>query len=301
VKIDRTNGGYGVNLNTADRLGRARDFVYGNARQIERAQFEVVFDGAPPQRLVAALEVYRNADGGFGHALEPDLRTPASQPLHTETALMILKDAGVRRLEVAEGCYRFIASVADGGALPAFLPGALDYPAAAHWHSGFGAAPTLDRTLGMVGLLAWHGVRNAWLDATTATCARYLDGAHIGEAHHLHYAFLFAAYALDGAERSNALGRLRRMLDGADFFVPETPVRRYGLTPLRFVPTPDHPSRTLFDDALLKRHLDALVEAQTDDGGWPIYFQPPSEGAVIEWRGVWTLDALLTLRAWGRL
>jgi hypothetical protein len=285
-----------------DRLHRAREFVYANARQIERAQFETAFEGASPQRLVAALETYRNADGGFGHALEPDLRAPTSQPLHTETALTVLKDVGLHRRDIADDCCRFVRDIAGAAAaLPAFLPGALEYPAAAHWRSGFGATPTLDRTLGMVGLLTWHGVRNAWLDATTAVCKRYLGGARIDEAHHLHYAFLFASYALDGDERSMALARLRDMVGEASFYVAETPVERYGLTPLRFVPSPQHPARAFFDDALLERHLDALIESQTDDGGWPIHFQPPSEGATIEWRGAWTLDALLILRAWGRL
>jgi len=288
---------------SSERMRKAaRDFVYANARQVERARFEVMFDGVSPERCVAALTAYRNDDGGFGHALEPDLRTPASQPLHTEFALLALMTLGVRSPDVADRCCRFVADVAaPDGALPAFLPGALDYPAAAHWQAGFGGAPTLDRTLGMVALLAWHGGRHAWLDQTIERCTRYLADVQIDEAHHLRYAFLFASIVLDEAARDGALKRLRAMLDGAGFYVAETPVERYGVTPLQFVPTPDDPARDVFDDALLERHLDDLVESQLDDGGWPIRFQPPSEGATIEWRGIWTLDALATLRAWGRL
>jgi len=287
---------------TADRWRRGRDFVYGNARQVERARFEVMFEGAPPERLVATLAAYRNGDGGFGHALEPDLRTPASQPLHTEFALTALMNASLRRPDIADGCCRFIADVAaPDGALPAFLPGALDYPAAAHWQAGFGATPTLDRTLGMVALLAWHGARHEWLDVATRKCTDYLADARIDEAHHLHYAFMFASIVLRGSARASALERLGAMLDGAGFYVAETPVDRYGVTPLQFVPTPDDPVRAAFDDALLERHVDDLAASQLDDGGWPIRFQPPSEGATVEWRGIWTLDALATLRAWGRL
>jgi hypothetical protein len=287
---------------STDRLRRARDFIYANARRVERARFEVMFEGAPAERLITALAAYRNDDGGIGHALEPDLRTPASQPLHTEFALIALMSSGISHRDFADDCCRFIAGLTPTDvALPAFLPGALEYPAAPHWQAGFGGTPTLDRTLGMVALLAWHGARHAWLDRATAQCMLYLADARIDEAHHLRYAFMFASVVLSGAIRANALKRLRAMLDGAGFYVAETPVERYGVTPLQFAATPDEPARAVFGDALLELHLDDLVAAQLDDGGWPIYFQPASEGAAIEWRGIWTLDALATLRAWRRI
>src|SRR5262245_38855892 len=87
-----------------ERLGRARDFLLGNARLVERAAFDVCSCNADADRLVDALAAYRNADGGFGHALEPDLRVPLSQPLHTEFALQTLMDAGVRRPAIAPRC-----------------------------------------------------------------------------------------------------------------------------------------------------------------------------------------------------
>ena len=128
-----------------------------------------------------------------------------------------------------------------------------------------------------------------------------MQSADIEEAHHLRYAFEAAEVLLEGAARDRALARLRTMLDRADFFVTETPVERYGLTPLHFVPAPDCAARAVFDERLIERHLDDLLACQSDDGGWPIRFDPPSDAARIEWRGNWTVDALVTLRAWGRL
>jgi hypothetical protein len=281
---------------------RGRDFVYANARRVDRAMYEVTFDGAPAATLMTALEPYRNADGGFGHALEPDLRTPHSQPLHTETGLAMLQATGIRRPDIAAACCRYLASIADErSALPAYVAGALDYPAAGHWQAGFGGEPTLDRTLGVVAQLVWHGAEHPWVEAAKRSCLEHLQTASIDEAHHLRYAFDAAVALLSGAALSKALVRLRAALSSADFYVEDTPVSRYGLTPLRFVPSPESPARAVFDDALLQRHLDDLIAAQCSDGGWPIHFQPPSEGAAIEWRGVWTVEALTTLRAWGRL
>jgi hypothetical protein len=286
----------------AERAERARTFIYANARRVDRAAYEVAFDGASAGTLGSAIDAYRNADGGFGHALEPDLRTPHSQPLHTEAGLALLRDAGVRRPDVATECCRYLASVATPDcALPAFVSGALDYPAAPHWQSGFGSVPTLDRTLGAVALLTWHGAEHAWLQQATQRCLQHLETANIDEAHHLRYAFDAAVVLMDAGSRLALLQRLRRALAGAQFFVEDTPVTRYGLTPLHFAPHPNSAARAVFDDALFERHLDDLLESQCADGGWPIRFQSAGEGAAIEWRGSVTLEALLRLRAWGRL
>jgi hypothetical protein len=55
----------------------------------------------------------------------------------------------------------------------------------------------------------------------------------------------------------------------------------------------------LFDEALLRRHLGALADAQEEDGGWPISWQAISPGVELEWRGAVTIKALRTLEAYG--
>jgi catechol 2,3-dioxygenase-like lactoylglutathione lyase family enzyme len=283
-------------------LERARRFIFGNARRVDRAMFETVFKGGDAEALVRALNAYRNADEGFGHALEPDLRAPSSQPLHCETALAMLKQAGVRRPDLADACCNYLARVARPDcALPALTMDALDHPAAAHWQAGFGAQPSLNRACGIVASLAWHGATHPWFEAARAACSKHIQSADIDEAHDLRYAFEAAEALLEGATRERTLVRLRSMLDRADFFVAETPVERYGLTPLQFVAAPDSVARAVFDEASIQRHLDDLLARQNEDGGWPIHFDPPSEAARTEWRGNWTVDALITLRAWGRI
>ena len=60
-------------------LDSARTFTYANARVLERHRVAALIDGAPAEPVVAALRAYRNPDGGFGHALEPDVRGPAER------------------------------------------------------------------------------------------------------------------------------------------------------------------------------------------------------------------------------
>jgi hypothetical protein len=59
--------------------------------------------------------------------------------------------------------------------------------------------------------------------------------------------------------------------------------------------------RGLFAATLIDAHLDRLQKDQQADGGWPITWEPPSQAAVAEWRGVVTLAALRTLTSYGRL
>ena len=71
---------------------------------------------------------------------------------------------------------------------------------------------------------------------------------------------------------------------------PETP--GYGLSPLHFAPTPTSRSRKLFTGAQISGALEQLERSQQPDGGWPISWEPPSEAAKLEWRGIVTLEAL---------
>jgi hypothetical protein len=68
-----------------------------------------------------------------------------------------------------------------------------------------------------------------------------------------------------------------------------------------FAPRPDSLARRLFTDEIIDAHLDALVAAQQEDGGWPINWQVWTPATGLEWRGWATIEALKTLRAYGRL
>src|SRR5215211_5959460 len=65
-------------------LARAEEFIWSNARLLERRLFAHLFKGAAAEPVHAALRAYQNADGGFGNALEPDKRCPDSQPIDQE-------------------------------------------------------------------------------------------------------------------------------------------------------------------------------------------------------------------------
>ena len=61
-------------------LEKGENFIWENARLLERAIFSYHFYSGSDIRILEILKTYQNEDGGFGHALEPDLRTPDSHP-----------------------------------------------------------------------------------------------------------------------------------------------------------------------------------------------------------------------------
>src|SRR4051794_41704468 len=75
-------------------LDAAARFIWTNARLVERHRFAHLFQDGPPEPVAEALRPYQNSDGGFGNALEPDLRTPTSQPIAVNSALEDLDEAG---------------------------------------------------------------------------------------------------------------------------------------------------------------------------------------------------------------
>lgn len=283
-----------------EQLAAAYCFMLQSARLLERRAFEARFLGAPAQHVADAVRAYRNADGGLGHALEPDVRCPTSQPLFCELGLVALCEVGYRDRELAQGICAYLDTVADeGGLVPPITPAAAAYPQAGHWHGL--RPPDLNPTLGLCGLAYYHGAEHPWLARATETCCRMVLAAPPAEAHTLLGAARLAEHLPDRA-RGDALGRaIAATLPRASFFIATAPVVGYGLTPLHFAPAPGSRWRAMFAPEQIDGHLDDLRGKQRADGGWPITWSPPPGAAEAEWRGRWTLEAVGALVAYGRI
>lgn len=293
-------------------LSRAWEFLYGNARVLEcrLAEFALADRAAAAGPVVAALTAYRNPDGGFGHALEPDVRAPESQPLGVDFAFQIFDGlaaepevAGEIRT-LATGAVDYLAGLAgergDGVAgVPIVLPSINRHARAEHWGDGV-FPPGLNPTAGIVGRARAFGVDHPWLGRAAAFCWEQLaDPDSVLNAHEAVEVLRFLETDPDRRRAAKAYDELGARLNDLATFLPY-PGEGYGLTPLSVAPTPDSPRRRFFSDAQLTAHLDVLSGGQRADGGWPITWTAPTPGAEREWRGVATVEALRTLRAYGR-
>ena len=86
------------------------------------------------RRVIEAFRTYLNQVGGFGNALEPDIRCLYSQPVPTEMALMIMDEADGFDPQILEGIIRFLRNITlrDGG-IPFVFRNAGAYPYASWW------------------------------------------------------------------------------------------------------------------------------------------------------------------------
>jgi hypothetical protein len=283
----------------AFRFVDAAEFIYRHARLLERLLFDVNFHSGDPGSVGRQVAAYQNPDGGLGNALEPDIRCRESQPVAVEVGLLALRDANHKDHRLALSLCGFLEHIAvDSGLVHIILPSALDGPHAPHWRSV--GEPELNPTAGICGLLHWQGIEHPWLSRATDACCDLLRKNPPEDAHALLRATRLVEYMPDRSVADGMADRIAVALPSASFFIPFAGPGTYGLTPLDFAPSPTSRWRSLFSDAQIKGHLDFLESMQQEDGGWPITWEPPSPMATSEWRGRWSLKAVLSLVAYGR-
>jgi len=282
-------------------LEKGANFIWKNARFLERVIFEYHFSSGSEKRILETLRAYQNEDGGFGHALEPDLRTPDSQPLFAEFGLRTLYDCKLRDAEMAYKVCDFLSRHADlEQGIPILFPSSRKYPRAAHWGHQW-EQPALDRLIGLVGLANWQEIRHPWLQKAVGICVGSIATTRYTDPHTILNSFCLLESLPHQTTTDDLFDKLAKDLFEADAFCVDVPVTGYGLTPLIFAPTPDSYCRRIFSDAQIEAHLDDLESRQEEDGGWPIHWEPPGEMAKWEWRSYWTVITLFTLRAYGRI
>jgi hypothetical protein len=272
----------------------AETFIWSAARLLDRHRYAMLFSDGSAEPVVAALLGYRNPDGGFGHALEPDLRCPGSQPAATLYALEILHETDRLDSEEARGARAWIASIAapDGG-IPFAVPGFESYPYSPWWTAG---PPSSFLTLGLAASLHAGGVTgDEWLDRATEWGWRTIEDATEPSGYLLKYACAFLDAVPDEDRARAAIASLRSRVDPAAL-APAEAAEGETLRPLDLSPRPGSPSRGLFTTAAIEAHLDLVEAEQQEDGGWMFDWLAWSPAQTAAWRGIVTIRALTWLR-----
>ncbi|MFD4576422.1 hypothetical protein ACFWNK_19460 [Streptomyces sp. NPDC058417] len=302
-------------------LFRAEHFVWLTARVLEQRLFAHHFLHGRADPVETALDAYRNDDGGYGHALDPDLRGPVSQPLHAARALHVLDALGRCGGQRVERMCRYLSSVSGGdGAVAAVLPSQRGYPSTPSVPVRDDPPSDLLATGPVVGLLHRNEVWHAWLFRATDFCWRAVDSLDTSCPHEVRAAAAFLEAVPDRPRAQAAADRLGRLvrarglavLDPDDGPVDERADRRDAspgaaghdraerLFPYDYARTPASLARGWFTDDEMARSLDHLAAAQQEDGGWPVRGRGWAPGTALESRPGTTIEALRTLRAHGR-
>jgi hypothetical protein len=289
-------------------LAAARAFIATHARLLDRRRFALLngdnAGAGDPAAVLAALAAYRNPDGGYGSGLEPDLRSPESQPAAAGHAFETFAEVAPLTSPHAVALCDWLDSITlpDGG-LPFVLP--ITSPAGvAPWFADGERTASLQITAFVAAgahRVAAHDPTVAghpWLERATAYC---LDAMAALGAEPFAYTLAFSIRLLDVLHDRRP--EAQPMMDALSAHVPadgRVPVAGGAegetLRPLDIAPEPGLPSRRLLDPDAVASDLGRLAAGQRDDGGWTVDYLPISPAGSLDWRGYATVKAIATLR-----
>jgi hypothetical protein len=290
-------------------LTLARAFMATHARILDRRRFLRLLQEGQPSDVLAAVDAYRNDDGGYGWGLEADLRSPESQTggaLHAFETFADMAPVTTRR--AVELCDWLNTVALDDGGLPFAFPVREPVGSASFWVDADPSVSSLHITAAVTAeahRLARHDpavAAHPWLIRSTEYCLSAIESAR-GQRHALEVRYTLNFLDLVADSWSEAAALIKRV--GA--VIPESgclpvPGGREDelMRPLDFAPRPDGPVRALFSPDVIAAELDRLESLQQADGGWPEEWGAFSPAAALEWRGWLTVRAVSILQANGR-
>jgi hypothetical protein len=291
-------------------LASATTFMTTHARLLDRRRFGLLVGQNAPADVLAAVDGYRNADGGYGSGLEPDLRSPESQPGGALHAFEAFAEAAPLTSPHAVALCDWLASVSlpDGG-LPFALPVTDPAGCAPFWAEADASVSSLHIT-SAVTAMAHHVARDdpavaghPWLATATSYCLTAIESMS-SSPHALEVLFvlgLLDVLARDGRDVTYLVERVGKAVPPSGAMHVGGGLEDEMVRALDFAPGPGGPVRALFADDVVAADLARLAGLQADDGGWTVDYTSYSPAAALEWRGYVTVRAVRILQRNGQL
>jgi hypothetical protein len=259
------------------------------------------------QNVLAALRHYQNIDGGFGHGLEPDLRTSQSTVIATTVALQLLESVGAENSLMAENAIYYLLTQFKKGNWEAIHSGANDAPHAPWWRYeapldiGFIANPGAE----VLRYIMNHGAMAREVPTLLARAVAYIKTQPLDMHELLCFNRLYETKALTKETRMELLPYL--LANGYRLVnIEPKDWEEYCLTPLALVTHPRSVFAEFFADTI-DANFDFLIDQQQADGAWiPNWswageFPSAWQTAETEIKAELTLQNLLQFSAFNRL
>lgn len=293
---------------------QAHQFIAEQARPLEKARFHYYFEQGAADAVLAALATFQNTDGGFGHGLEPDVRSPKSSAICTSIAFQVLRSLSVPTTHdlCQTGLHYLLEQYNPQTQHWRIIPPDADQSPHAPWWSHSADASyeafSLNPTAEILGYLYDHAasVPSEIITAVTAKVLETVQASDRLEMHDLLCCLRLAQTATLPANVHQSLMSQLRVLVPLTVDTKPEDWADYGLRPLQVI---DHPQSPLKADleAATEANLDYEIATQSEAGGWfPTWswgddFPAAWAQAKQEWAGVLTLDKLLVLHRFGRI
>lgn len=306
-------------LLSRERYAQARKYLLSSARPLEAAVFRYRFEESTAEAVFAELAKYQNSDGGFGKALEPDLRSPASSPLATTAGLQRLRMLNApAQNPLVYGAIHYLVTAYDPAyqSWPLVPPASEAAPHAPWWNQegladrfgNFAVNPRAE-VLGYLHEFADESDAQAATLRDTLTPIVFQDLLQRTESLSGD-AFMCCQRLVEspGLPNNMAVDLQRWLLRMAGSAVATDPAtwNGYVLQPLQVAPNRTAPMGIPLAH-VLPANLDFVIDGQTEDGSWAPSWSwlgaYPKDWALSEreWRGVLTLERLEWLHAYDRI
>lgn len=283
----------------------AAQYIQDNARYLEKLLHQHYFVSPCGDKVIKALGLYQNKDGGYGNGLEPDFRLSNSSAMASSVALKLLSEfkheplAEVQTKNVISYLEHTFNPVIEGWESVGKLVNL--FPHAPWWH--YHDSPrryNIDPSAEILGYLIEFRKYVTSLDIDHLL-KRYVEHYLSLEDIEIHefYSVLRLAERMSDIEHALILSKLKQDYQRlVNLNRDEWP--DYVPTPIKFAML-DHQNRLEIPEETLRDNLEFLKETLNKSGfisppwKWDNY-EEEWEVAKREWTGILTLDALLTLR-----
>ncbi|MGM9598129.1 MAG: hypothetical protein ACI3XO_09990 [Eubacteriales bacterium] len=138
-------------------INKAQKFIYQNARPLDMARWQYLFENGSQENVLKFLFAYQNDDGGFGHALEADCWNPESSPVQTWAATEIIREVQLKEKKhpIVLGIIRYLENTGafDGHTWSNSIPSNDSYPHAPWWNFALPDTINYNPTASLVGFI----------------------------------------------------------------------------------------------------------------------------------------------------
>ena len=285
-------------------------YILENARPLELAIYKYYFENESSQAVVDELSKFQNADGGFGHGLEPDFFNPNSSPIATNDAIITLSRVNALDgySDIVKGIVRYLASHdsfdEEKKRWLFAIDSNKDYPHAIWWEKKGNGISKFNPSVSLAAFMVCYGNRTSLYEEIIKYAVTYLEKGKEISGDDINCYLL--AYELLTANSINDIVDLNTFKDLLCKAIENCickDISKYGV---EYVPMPSAIFAGRYLDfitpeiiPLIAAEKDILGKLQMEDGGfditWKWYTPYPDEyeQARAWWRPRITIEKLL--------
>lgn len=310
------NGGLTVKKLSRTLFNQLNSYMNKKARPLESAIFNYYFNDSSGDDILDSLEEFQNSDGGFGRGIEPDFKLKQSSPMATSIGLRYLSmlDNSDREQNMIARAVEYLETTFDSNkngwySVPSNVN---EYPHASWWEFRNDINMTVidyswgNPTAELIGYLYKYKECLNNLDIYSLinyAIANLNERTEFNSEHEI-FCYIRMYNTLEEEFSSKIVDTLKLAVSQL-VNINESEWINYVPTPLKFI---EFDSENFFEieRKCIDRNLDYLVDRLEQDGKllptwqWDKYLEE-WEIAKIEWMGILTLNALLSLLKFNRI